>query len=84
MTAIVAEPVVGITTAIDTALCDLIKVDHKRLTPDEVRSLLGDICTQLRCWYLDLPSPLNVIALREANTSKSGLVDALLEVRYGS
>lgn len=84
MTAIFAEPVVGITTAIDRALCDLAKVDHKRLTPGEVKSLLGNICEQLRCWYLDLPSPLNVFVLREVNTSKSDLVDALLEARQGS
>jgi hypothetical protein len=53
----------------------------QRLQADEVMSCLGDLCSLLRCHYLDLPVQLVDLALRDGGTSREELVDELIQMR---
>jgi hypothetical protein len=71
--------------AIDQVLAELIPKEgqklHKRMSASEVRSHLSDLCVLLECHFLDLPVQIADIAMRDGNTSRTELVDHLLELR---
>lgn len=81
MTAPAQEASSSLAEAVDGAIRQLQAFACQRLTPGDIRSLLADLCGELRCHFFDLPGALPDLALSETNASKAVLYDALLEAR---
>lgn len=69
------------TPFIDAAIRRINATGRSRFGAVVTLSLLGDMCSEMKCHYLDLPSPLGDIALRDHATSRDELLDGLLRFR---